>query len=192
VLSPTVGLGYNVGFGNGRDTRISRGGDAGDANTNTAWIAKVYARPARFFGLELGGSIYRDTITRTVDERVGERIASAYAALTREAPEIIAEYADVHHRDEVTGLEYSSRAFYAQIAYRPERHPRWKPYFRFEKLVTADDEPVLGDLSMTLSTFGTRFELSGYAALKAEYRHERRPTTDARSNGLFVQTAWTF
>ena len=192
VFSPTFGLGYNVGFGNGRDTRISRGGDAGDANTNTAWIAKVYARPARFFGLELGGSIYHDKITRTTQERVGERIASAYVALTRETPEIIAEYADVHHRDEVTGLEYNSRAFYAQIAYRPEGQPRWKPYFRFEKLVTADDEPVLADLSVTLSTFGARYELSGYAALKAEYRHERRRTTDARSNGLFVQAAWTF
>ena len=191
VAAPVAGFGYNVGFGNGRHIHIERGGDAGDANTNRAWIAKVYAKPSDFFGLELGGSVYTDLITDN-GGRVDERILSAYAALTRESPEIIAEFANVRHRDELTNLEYDSRAFYVQVAHRFEAQPRWKPYYRFEKVMTPEDEPVLGDLDATLSTAGIRYELSGYAALKAEYRHARRGTARVRSNGAFVQAAWTF
>jgi hypothetical protein len=191
VTSPTVGLGYNVGFGNGRDAHIERGGDAGDTNTNKAWIAKVYARPASLFGLEVGGAVYHDAIGDD-EHRIGERILSAYVALSRENPEIIAEFADVHHRDEHTGLEYDNRAFYAQVAYRLESQPRWKPYYRFEKLVTADAEPVLGDLRATLSTAGVRFELSEYVAIKGEYRYQRRGVDLVSSNGVFLQAAWTF
>jgi hypothetical protein len=191
VSSPAVAVGYNVGFGNGRDAHIERGGDAGDTNTNRAWLAKIYARPSSLFGLEVGGSLYHDVINHD-ESRIGERIVSAYIALSRENPEIIAEFADVHHTDEDTGLDYDSRGFYAQVAYRPDSQPRWKPYYRFEKLVTADDEPVLGDLSVTLSTAGLRYELSEYAAIKGEYRYERRRTGRVRSNGFFLQAAWTF
>jgi hypothetical protein len=191
VATPALALGYNVGFGNGRDAHIERGGDAGDPNTNRAWLAKVYARPSSLFGLELGGSVYHDVI-RHDENRIGERIVSAYMALTRENPEIIAEFANVHHTDEHTGLEYDNRAFYAQVAYRPETQPRWKPYYRFEKLVTADEEPVLGDLSVTISTVGARYELSEYAAIKGEYRYQRRRAARERSNGVFLQAAWTF
>lgn len=192
VSSPTLGLGYNVGVGNGRDSTISRGGDAGDVNPNRALIAKVYARPASLYGVEFGGSAYRDMITTGAASRLNERILSAYLALTRETPEIIAEFADVHHTDDATRLEYGSRAFYAQAAYRAEAHPRWKPYYRFETLVADAGDPVFRDIGVTISTAGIRFELTGYSALKVEYRHERHDPDDVRSHGVFMQAAWTF
>ena len=191
VSASAIHLGYNVGIGNGRDSHIARGGDAGDPNSNRAWVARVYARPSALFGLEVGGSVYRDEIVHE-DQQTGERILSGYVALTRETPEIISEYARVHHRDDVTDLAYDSDAFYAQIAYRFERQPRWKPYYRFEKLVTPEEDPLIENLSATLSTAGLRFELSEYAALKAEYRHERRRARAGSTNGVFLQAAWTF
>ena len=186
-----IHLGYTVGLGNGRDTHIDRGGDAGDTNSDRAWIARAYARPAALFGLEVGGALYGDQVIHAED-RIGERILSGYVALTRETPEIISEYARVHHRDEVTRVTYDSDAFYAQIAYRFPRQPRWKPYYRFEKLVTPEDDPLIEDLSATLSTAGVRYELSEFAALKAEYRHEQRRANPDRTNGVFLQAAWTF
>ena len=191
VSASATQLGYNVGVGNGRDSHIERGGDAGDVSGNRAWVARVYARPSALFGLEVGGAVYGDEIIHEND-RIGERILSGYVALTRETPEIISEYARVHHRDDLTGLAYDSDAFYAQIAYRFDRQPRWKPYYRFEKIVTAADDLLLENLSATLSTAGLRYELSEYAALKAEYRHERRRAEAGRSNGMFLQAAWTF
>ena len=191
VSAPATTLGYNAGIGNGRDTHIERGGDAGDTHSNLAWTLRVYARPSALFGLELGGSVYGD---ETVHDqgRTGERILSGYVALTRETPEIISEYARVHHREEATGVAYDSDAFYAQVAYRFARQPRWKPYYRFEKIVAPEEDPLIENLSVTLSTAGVRYELSEYAALKAEYRHERRPASAGRSNGIFLQAAWTF
>ncbi len=63
ISSPTVGLAYNFGVGNGRGAVLSRAGDAGDVNTNRAWVGKVYSRPAAMNGLELGAAVYHDLVT---------------------------------------------------------------------------------------------------------------------------------
>lgn len=56
IPSGGLGLGYNVGIGNGRGANIARPGDAGDINNNRAWVAKLFARPGKSYGLELGAS----------------------------------------------------------------------------------------------------------------------------------------
>jgi hypothetical protein len=190
LSSAALGLGYNVGFGNGRGTLVARGGDAGDANRNRAWITKLYARPASLFGVELGASVYRDLLTPGPGTEVGEWITSGYMALTRESPEVIAEISSVRHHDRLTDIDYDSHAFYIQAAYRLPAQPLLKPYFRFEKLLTAAGEPVLEPQDLELATVGLRYELSGYAALKGEYRHASRIT--GPTNGLYLQAAWTF
>src|SRR5260370_16410502 len=58
-----AGLSYSVGVGNGRGSIISRPGDAGDNNNNRAWVANIYSRPAKLYGLQLGVSVYRAKIT---------------------------------------------------------------------------------------------------------------------------------
>src|SRR5213080_3088396 len=63
IPSGGLGLSYNFGVGNGRGTTISRPGDAGDDNDNRAWVANIYSRPKRLYGLQLGASAYRDKIT---------------------------------------------------------------------------------------------------------------------------------
>src|SRR5690242_15221684 len=63
IPSGGLGLGYNVGIGNGRGSLIGRPGDAGDVNNNRAWVAKLFARPSKVYGLEVGGSVYRDKIS---------------------------------------------------------------------------------------------------------------------------------
>ena len=46
---------------------LFRTGDAGDSNNNRSWVASLSARPTRFYGLEVGGSAYRDKVSPTVD-----------------------------------------------------------------------------------------------------------------------------
>jgi hypothetical protein len=187
-----AGLNYNVGFGNGRGSIISRAGDAGDVNTNRAWLAKLYARPATIYGLDVGGAIYHDEIARVNTAGVPELIASAYAALTTETPELIAEFANVRHHDPATGIDVSSQAFYVQAAYRLMAVPSLKPYARFEKLLGEQGDPVFGDVSSQTTTVGLRYELTDQAALKGEYRGMRHPGGADLVTGLYLQAAFTF
>src|SRR5262249_52889939 len=55
-----LNLGYNVGLGNGRGSIFSRPGDAGDINSNRAWLVNAFSRPAKFSHLQIGGSFYKD------------------------------------------------------------------------------------------------------------------------------------
>ena len=65
IPSGGLGLGYNVGLGNGRSSFLSKSGRGGDSNDNRAWVADLYARPSRFYGLQVGASVYRDKLART-------------------------------------------------------------------------------------------------------------------------------
>jgi len=57
IPSGGAGLAYSVGVGNGRGDTISRPGDAGDNNNNRAWVANVFARPVKLYGLQIGASV---------------------------------------------------------------------------------------------------------------------------------------
>src|SRR5438046_9807719 len=63
IPSGSLGLGYEVGLGNGRAGTISRAGDTGDINSNRAWVARIFARPTAWRDFQIGGAVYRDKIT---------------------------------------------------------------------------------------------------------------------------------
>jgi hypothetical protein len=185
---------YNLGIGNGRGSVISRGGDAGDVNNNRAWLLNLFARPDRPFGLQFGGSAYRDKITLPNGREFQEWISSGHIVWLKENPEVIAEFANVHHSEPARSGTFNSQAYYVQLAYRlPCCQQLWKPYYRFEYIHIPRTEPVFG-LSvpgLVGSTVGIRYDITSFAAIKLEYRNQRRPG-QPRVNGGFVQTAFTF
>ncbi len=191
VGPPTIGFGYNAGVGNGRGAVIGRAGDAGDVNRDRAWLVKLFARPASLYGVELGGAAYHDVAAIEGTAGFPELITSAYAAITSETPEVIAEFANVRHHDRATGADFNSQAFYLQAAVRLVHAPSFKPYARFEKMLGEINEPVFGDVSSSTGTLGLRYELADAAALKGEYRHIRRPDRTV-VNGVYLQAALTF
>src|SRR6266481_4532038 len=129
-----LNLNYNAGFGNGRAPVLSRAGDAGDINNNKAWLGNINVRPNHAYGLQFGASVYQDRIDVSPGERFREWITSGHVVWTRETPEIIAEVANVRHKDFAGILPVSnSQAFYVQSAYRlPFGDRAWKPYYRYE------------------------------------------------------------
>ena len=189
-----LGLGYSVGLGNGRSSILSKAGDSGDSNDNRAWVASVFARPARFYGLQFGGSVYHDKLSPLQGPELREWITSAHLVWTKEHPEFLAEFANVHHRDIQTSQTFNNQAFYIQVAYRlPWLENKWKPYYRFEYIHKPESEPVLSDVSdLVGSTFGVRYDITNYAAFKGEYRNTRHGINEPRVNGVFLQTAFTF
>jgi len=199
IPSGGLGLGYNLGLGNGRYGNLSKAGDAGDINNNRAWVANVFARPASLYGLQVGGSFYQDKLMPKTGLNFNEWIASAHVVYTKEKPEILAEYANVHHENPLTAQTFNTTGYYVQLAYRlPWDENKWKPYSRFEYIHRPTLEPVWdveGISSVTDlvgSLIGVRYDITNYAAFKAEYRNFRQGVGEPHFNGAFFQTAFTF
>jgi len=199
IPSGGLGLGYNIGVGNGRGSLIERPGDAGDVNNNRAWVAKLFARPAKPYGLELGGSFYRDKITLPAGPEYREWIAAAYLTWTKGAPEFLSEFENVNHRSISTNQVANSDAFYTQFGYRlPWFERPLKPYYRFEYTHMPLSEQVFAYQPRAESIAGIRWDISNFAAFKLEYQHlgshpaqGGNPAQPAENAG-FVQTAFTF
>ena len=188
-----LNLNYNAGIGNGRGAVISRAGDFGDVNNNRAWLVNLFVRPDRFYGLQAGGSVYRDEITQGASNN-REWITSGHVVWARESPEVIAEVANVHHEGigPIVGVS-NSIAYYVQVAYRlPWFERLWKPYYRFEYIHVPKSDTVFRLVpSLAQSIVGMRYDISSFAAIKLEYRNIARPGQPT-VNGAFAQTAFTF
>jgi len=187
-----LNLNYNVGLGNGRGSVISRGGDAGDNNNNRAVLLNLFVKPNRFYGLQAGGSVYKDKVTlgpRNFDEW----ITSGHIVWAKENPEVIAEFANVRHSENGRPVAFNSQAWYVQMGYRlPWGQQQWKPYYRFEYIHVHGADPVFTTLpSLAGSVAGIRYDLTSFAAFKLEYRNLRRPGVP-RISGAFAQTSFTF
>jgi hypothetical protein len=175
-------------------------------------VANVFARPVKLYGLQFGASVYRDKIncqnnpivpvvpgcrlTKGKDYR--EWIASAHVVWTRGAPEFLAEFANVNHRQVLTDQTSNSQGMYAQLGYRlPWFEQTLKPYYRFEYIHIPRSEAVLNNLDLVESIVGLRYDISSYAAFKSEFRHASRnalqsPSFNGTIEGLFLQTSFTF
>jgi len=189
-----LNLNYNVGVGNGRWAVISRAGDAGDINNARAWLANVYIKPDFAYGLQVGGSVYRDEINNTAGLAGREWIESAHVVWQKETPEFIGEFANVHHRMISTGLVANSQAFYLQTAYRlPGAAKAWKPYFRFDQIHVPRADPLFRAIVPVFSsaTGGMRYDITSFAAFKLEYRNYWRRDLPS-FHGIFAQTSFTF
>lgn len=194
IPSGSLGLGYIAGVGNGRGENIARAGDAGDVNNTRALIARAFAKPDALYGLELGVSYYRDTLTQeTSPQEFDEWIGSAYIAYDRENPQVIAEYFHIEHEGVSTGEVSKSDAFYIQVAYRiPWWQARSMPYTRYESTDIAEDELVFTkEFDLERYLLGVRIDVASYVAVKAEFRHESIDS-GRFTDGFFAQIAFTF
>ena len=191
-----LNLNYNVGVGNGRGTVISRSGDAGDNNNNRAWLVNLFVKPDALYGLQIGGSAYRDKISLGGRD-FKEWITSAHIVWNKEDPEVIAEFANVRHKEIDRPVAPSnSQAYYVQLGYRlPLAERLWKPYYRWEYIHVPRSAPVFQVqpvANLAGSVVGFRYDLSDFAAIKFEYRNQRRAPGQPRINGGFIQTSFTF
>ncbi len=194
-------LNYQLGVGNGREQTITQGGDAFDFNNNRALLATVFVRPDRFYPLQVGGSVYRDKLTigttpaTTRNHR--EMITAAHVAWTRERPEVIAEYANIDHRDLLTNRTSNSHAYYVQVAYRlPWWDEKYKPYARYENIKTDLLDPVYTSTMFSRKGYllGVRWDFAELLAIKGEYRRQRTTsvTQEPYVNSFNAQISYAF
>lgn len=88
---------------------------------------------------------------------------------------------------------WNSIAYYVQAGYRlPLAERLWKSYYGFEYIhIPRTDAVFTGVPSPAGSVRGVRYDISAFAAIKAEYRNTRRPGL-RRIKGAFLQTSFTF
>jgi len=188
-----MNLNYQWGLGNGRGEVISRGGDAGDINNNRAWLFNGFLRPDHPYGLQVGGSVYRDELDPLGGPVAREWIESAHIVWTKETPEFLAEFANVNHQPLFGGPAANSQAWYVQTAYRLPWFDRiFKPYYRIEQIHVPRADAIFKPVpTFTASTSGLRYDFSPLAAFKLEYRYYwRRDLPPIR--GIFSQVSFTF
>ena len=188
-----LNLNYNLGLGNGRGQVISRGGDIGDINNNRAWLVNAFIKPDKLFGLQIGGSVYRDELNPLTAPAAREWIQSAHIVWLKESPEVIAEFANVTHQPIGGSPAVNSQAFYVQTAWRlPGIAKLWKPYYRFEYMHIPQADAIFSAVpSFAASTLGMRYDITSFAAFKLEYRNYSRRNLPS-INGAFLQTSFTF
>jgi len=181
-------LGYAAGVGNGRGENVARAGDAGDVNNHRATIVQLGLRHDSLYELQIGGALYLDRFPIENEPDVDERTLSAYVVFSRETPEILAEFFDVRHRDDLTGIDTDNTSYYVQLAYRlPWFRQVLKPYARVEEIdVDSRDrgfDGVLGDLERAL--IGVRYDFASVAALKVEGRRVKENHGE-RNNEIYA------
>ena len=188
-----LGLGYSVGIGNGRGSNIARAGDAGDVNNRRAWVARVRSRPISIVGLELGATFHSDRMLAPDLSEANERIYALHAALDRDAPEILAEYAHVTHDPVIgTGDFPGSDAYYVQFGYRLSGALRSvKPYARVEQVVVPSGDDVFAPLALNYDgvVVGARYDPGVFLALRLEYRYEQFEGVPS-TNSLYAQASF--
>jgi hypothetical protein len=189
-----LNLNYNGGIGNGRNTVLSRGGDAGDINNNRAWLSNLFVRPDKLYGLQVGASIYHDKTAAISGRAFREWISSFHVVWNREDPELLAEFANVRHEDVNKIVPVTnSQAYYIQLGYRLPFARLLKPYYRFEYIhIPRTDLVFQGVPDLAGSVAGIRYDLTTFAAMKFEFRNQRRAPGLPRTNLGFIQTSFTF
>jgi len=193
IPSGRLGLDYKIGLGNGRHSNIAAAGDAGDINSDKAWMAQINSKPRNLFGLNVGIGIYNDEIPLLDGTDAKESTVSAYAVWTKESPEIMFEY--LHSTHELltdSSVSGDVDAWYAQVGYRlKNKYKNWKPYARLERTRVDDSDPLLGaeGLDYDGGVLGVRWDFNSYATLKAEYRNEEFNNT-GRENNFRIQVSF--
>lgn len=192
IPSGKANLFYKAGLGNGRHENIARAGDAGDINSEHAWLVNLSSKPA--FDLDIGAAYYRDRISAsTLSEEYDEAITSFHVARERETPEVIAEWAHVDREGRATGQQFDSDAWYVQVAYRLRQwNALLKPYARYEEIDVPAMEPVFTtqtDREGWLA--GVRMDVASFVAIKVEYRHQRSHR-DPYVDSVWAQAAFVF
>lgn len=149
----------------------------------------AYIAPARFPGLQVGGSYYRDRMVPTGIAPVEQRIVSAYVVYIAPKWEFMNEGVMLTNRVDGQSKLYNTPLWYTQIS---RKLGNYRPYFRYQYVNSPLKDPVnIYTGRYAGPSLGLRMDFTNYAALKLQYN--RLYQLDMKAwNGLDTQIAFTF
>ena len=194
IPSGALGLRYVAEVGSGRAGQSSAATPPQpgltDNNTPSVNLALV-TRPARWDGLQLGVSLYRDRLTLqdTSKAPLDELIGAAHAFYRTDAVELLGEWVAMRHQSRAGGGADVTRGWYAQAS---RRFRTLRPYVRYDYVdVPASDQlfAFLGRRSGP--TGGVRWDFDALAAVKVQASHLQQ-TTRPTFNRVDTQVSFMF
>jgi hypothetical protein len=190
IPSGALGLRYIGEVTNGRafhDPTATPVQNWSDENNLKAVNGGLSARPDALPGLDIGFSVYRDTIEPPLG-KLHETIFAVHGIYVTPQFEFLNELIILQHTPEAGGTTATTKSFYTQVSHR---FGRVRPYGRYEQQEIPDDDPVFAAFgSRKAASAGVRFELDQFAVLKVQYDHARQYGEWA--NGAHVQLAFAF
>jgi hypothetical protein len=190
VPGAPFGLHYVAEVGNGRASRSRLDNPVQtsvDENNRKAFNLGLFLRPRRAPGLQAGFSVYRDRLTPQGLSPIPQTISAGYVVFQNARYESLNEVVLV--RLDSGGRVFYTPAFYTQFA---RQLGAARPFFRYQYTNVPRDNPVFADVGRRNGpSFGVRYDLTDFAAFKAQLDHTSRRSLDAL-NELFLQLAFTF
>jgi hypothetical protein len=193
IPSKSLGLHYVAELGNGRESRSPLTAEPVqnqiDDTDHKAFNLALFARPESLHGFQTGFSFYRDVLVPANTAKIGESILAAHAILIRPKFEWLSEALLDRHTLLGTSSVFHTPGFYSQMS---RQFGSYRPYFRYEYLNVAHNEPVFPDVALRHGPIlGLRYDATESVALKFQYNYtflRNQPGV----NGLTGQVGFTF
>jgi hypothetical protein len=196
IPSGKLDLNYVAEYGSSDTIRpdINGSGELTDENNGNHLNFAVFARPEALPGLQIGSSFYHDKISNIANsvpssQRWGQTIVNAYVVYTAHRIEFLNEGFLI--RDALLGgsVVFDMPAFYSQLS---RRFGAVTPFLRYQYVKASGDNVIYDDVGLRYGpSFGVRYDLNDYIALKAQLDHTVRGG-ESSLNGLHLQMAFTF
>jgi hypothetical protein len=196
IPSGSLGLHYIGEVGNGRsfNERSAEIQNFADENNLKAINAGLFVRPDRLPDLNVGFSVYRDTIQSADGSKTSEMITAAHAVWMAPDVEFLNEAVFVRHTPEGGGERVTTTGFYTQFSHRVDAT---RPYVRYEYQNVPSRDPLfgLGDVVPPFGvrkavSVGVRFDLTQLVVFKVQYDHAQQ--FGVWANGAHAQLAIAF
>jgi hypothetical protein len=189
-----LGLRYVAELGSGRAGQSSAATPPqpglADNNTPSVNVALV-TRPARWDGLQMGVSLYRDRLTLqdTSKAPIDELIGAAHALYKTDEVELLGEWVAMRHHSRAGGKADMTRGWYAQAS---RRFRAVRPYARYDYVDVPTSDELFGFLGRRSGpTGGVRWDFEALAAFKVQASHLQQ-TTRPTMNRVDAQVSFMF
>jgi hypothetical protein len=193
IPSGSLGLRYIAEVGNGRSARSAADRTvqtAFDENNGKSFNLGLISRPDWLPGLQTGFSFYRDRLTPTNAPNIDQRIMAAHVVYQSPRYEWLNEAVFIRHKPEnAGGIVTYTPGFYTQFA---RRFGKAQPYVRYQYVNAPARDLLFNNIGRRNGpSAGLRYDVTNYAAFKAQYDHTGRRNLSALDE-LILQLAFTF
>lgn len=172
------GLLYSFDISNGRGKNTDLIQNVKDTNHDKAFAFQVALEPNVLPGLRIGGNLYTDRLPPDRDDptrirSIRENIFGVHLIYLSGNYELLSELFRIQHRDKTSNKNFYTNALYVQLAYEMGD---FKPFYRFEHVDFDGDDPFFTSFidennDLTRNSFGLRYELVPFTALKFQYSY---------------------
>jgi hypothetical protein len=206
IPSGKLGLNYVAEYGSSDTVRPDINGDGltDDENNGNQVNVGLFLQPDPIPGLRIGASIYHDRISDLTSAvpgenpvlppgnpsaRWGQTIVNGHVVYVSSGIEFLNEGFLIRHVLVGSANKFNTPAFYSQLS---KKFGPIRPFVRYQYVNASSRNAIYDDVGLRFGpSFGARYDLTDYVALKAQLDHTvRRGLPDL--NGLHLQLTGTF